>query len=71
MCVISSMCLHNYNPSSRTREPEAEDSELQADCRRKRAEAAAINVEDILPRIRSTRVYFFYLMVLGQDIDPT
>jgi hypothetical protein len=50
---------HNNNPSSRTREPDAEDNELQANCRRKRAEAAAINVEDILSRIGSTQVYCF------------
>ncbi|KAF8807065.1 hypothetical protein BYT27DRAFT_7233763 [Phlegmacium glaucopus] len=43
-------------PPSITREPEAEDNELQAAHRRKRAEAAAINVGDVLPRIRSTQV---------------
>lgn len=51
--------LYNYNPLSRTREPDAEDNELQADRRRKRAEASAISVEDILTRIRSTQVYCF------------
>ena len=63
--------LYNYNPISRTREPDAEDSELQADRRRKRAEAAAINVEDILSRIGSTQVYCFGLMHIGQDGDLT
>jgi hypothetical protein len=64
--------LYNYNPFlSRTREPDAEDNELQADRRRKQAEAAAINVEDILSRIGSTQVYCFGLMLLGQDGDLT
>jgi hypothetical protein len=59
MCVISSTSFCNYNPSFRTRDPEAEDNELQADRRRKRAEVAAVNVEDILSRIGSTQVCGF------------
>ena len=59
MCVIPFMCFCNYNPLSRTQEPDAEDNELQADLRRKRAEAAAIKGEDILSRIGSTQVYCF------------
>ena len=51
--------FNNYSPLSRTREPDAEDSELQADRRRKRAEAAAINGEDILSRIELPQVYCF------------
>ena len=59
--VRNSICaLYNYNPPlSRTREPDTEDNELQADLRRKRAEAAAINGEDILSRIGLTQVYYF------------
>ena len=53
--------LYNYNPLFRSREPDAEDNELQANLRRKRAEATAIDGEDILSRIGSTQVYFDFL----------
>jgi hypothetical protein len=68
MCVIPSVLLYNYNPLSRTREPDAEDNELQADLRRKQAEAAAINGEDILSRIGSTQVYYFALCFLDRMV---
>ena len=68
----NSICaLYNYNPLSRTREPDAEDNELEADLRRKPAEAAAINGEDILHCIkyRIDAGILFCSILLGEDGD--